>query len=226
MALDPSEMDRIVSLTKVPLPRLVDWKNGAGTAFELRCSGFQEGACKIALNVADGLTVPLAIPVVHGEYESRKEEDGTLVYTGKPGNTMGQATTPDGRAAFAVAYDLTELDPQGRPIFKIYFGTAASWFVKNAYHQKWNDLRDVRAELDPTATPAPVSTDDRVGKERAQNPRSRQRAEEREQRHDSGGGGRGRGSRGGGSRGRGGGGGGGGGGRGRGGGGSRGGGSD
>lgn len=204
MALDPSEMDRISSLTGVPLSRLVDWKNRGGEAFELRCKVVEGGACEISLNTPEKLAIPSAVPLLHGDYDSRKEEDGTLVYVSKQGNTMGQAETPDGRPAFAVGYDLTDLDDKGRPLFKVYFGTAAAWFVKNAYHQKWNDLREVRQEIEPQADLIPKEPDAK-GKERGRNPRTVQREKDREQqrgggyRHSGGqGGGRGGGRSGGG----------------------------
>ncbi|HEX2021631.1 MAG TPA: hypothetical protein VHH36_02910, partial [Candidatus Thermoplasmatota archaeon] len=149
--LDPSEADRISQVTGLPLMRLVDWKNRAGDPFELRCAPQPGGLYALALNTPQPTEVKAAIPLVHGDYESRKEDDGTLVYKGLPGNSMGQALTPDGRPAFGVGYDVTELDAEGRPVFKVYFGSATEWFVKNAYHQKWNELRDARRELEPDA---------------------------------------------------------------------------
>lgn len=190
--LDPSEMDRITQLSGLPLMRLVDWKNRAQEPFELRCKPLEGGAFALELNTPVPTTVSSAVPVVHGDYESRKEEDGTLVYKSLPGNSMGQVIANDGRPAFGAAYDMTELDAQGRPVFKVYFGSATEWFVKNVYHQKWNELREVKRELEPEAAPAPsAQPDERVGKERARNPRDRARSEQR-----GGGGGQGRGRRG------------------------------
>jgi hypothetical protein len=176
-------MDRITHVTKVPLQRLVDWKNRAGDPFELRCVPTEGGTFRIELNTPQPTTVESVVPIVHGDYESRKEEDGSLVYKALPGNTMGQAITNDGRPAFGVAYDVTELDPQGRPLFKVYFGSASEWFVKNQYHAKWNDLRDVRRELEPDAAPPPASDEPR-SKEAGRNPRDVARSEQRE--HDGG----------------------------------------
>lgn len=191
-------MDHISTVTKVPLQRLVDWKNRAGDPFELRCRPLEGGAFQLELNTPQPTLVERALPVVHGDYESRKEDDGTIIYKALPGNTMGQAITPDGRPAFGVAYDITEIDAEGRPSFKVYFGTASEWYVKNQYHAKWNDLREVRKELEPDAVMAPSAPqDDRVGKERGRNPRDAARAEQR-QGGGAGGGGRGhRGRRGG-----------------------------
>jgi hypothetical protein len=184
-------MDHISTLTKLPLQRLVDWKNRAGEPFELRCKPGEGGVFQIELNTPQPTAVDRAVPVVHGDYESRREDDGTLVYKALPGNTMGQAITPDGRPAFGAAYDITELDAEGRPLFKVYFGSASEWFVKNVYHAKWNDLREVRKELEPDSVPAAgPPQDDRVGKERGRNPRDAARADERQ--HRGGGGGRGR----------------------------------
>jgi len=177
--LDPSEMDHISTVTKVPLMRLVDWKNRAGEPFELKCAPQEGGVYHLELNTPEPTVVERARPVVHGDYESHKDDAGGITYKALPGNTMGQALTNDGRPAFGVAFDLTEIDKDGRPLFKVYFGSASEWFVKNAYHQKWNDLRDVRAELDPAAAPPPP-TDARVGKERARNPRDAARAQQRQ----------------------------------------------
>ena len=64
-------------------------------------------------------------------------------------------------------------------MFKIYFGSATEWFVKNAYHARWNDLRDVKNELEPDA-PKPASDAPQLeGKERGRNPRDRARNEQR-----------------------------------------------
>lgn len=190
--LDASEIDRISHVTKVPFTRLVDWKNRAGEPFEMRCKPRDDGTFVVELNTPQPTVVEGVIPLVHGDYESRKDEDGSIVYKGLPGNTMGQVTTTDARPAFGVAYDVTELDAQGRPVLKAYFGSASQWYVKNEYHQKWNDLREVRRELEPDAAPAPPPVDDRVGKERGRNPRDAARAQER-QHYGGGGGGRGRG---------------------------------
>jgi hypothetical protein len=187
-------MDRISHLTSLPLMRLVDWKNRSAEPFALRCRNVEGGLFSIELNTPQPTTVPAAIPVVHGDYESHKQEDGSLLYKGLPGNSMGQVVANDGRAAFGVAYDATEMDAQGRPLFKVYFGSATEWFVKNVYHQKWNALREVKRELEPDA--APVSQqpqDERVGKERGRNPKDRARNEARGGGH---GGGYGRGHRG------------------------------
>lgn len=181
-------MDHISNLTKVPLARLVDWKNRSGQPFQLTCRPLEGGAFQLGLDTPQPTIVERAVPVVHGEYESHKQDDGSLVYKSLPGNTMGQVIANDGRPAFGVAYDITELDPQGRPLFKIYFGSSSEWYVKNQYHAKWNDLREVRRELEPEAAPPPKPADDRVGKERGRNVRDAQRAQERQ-----GGGGRGRG---------------------------------
>lgn len=175
-------MDHISTATKVPIQRLVDWKNRAGDPFELRCRPGEGGAFHLELNTPQPTVVERAVPIVHGDYESRKEDDGTLVYKALPGNTMGQALTPDGRPAFGVAYDLTEIDADGRPTFKVYFGSASEWYVKNQYHAKWNDLRDVRRELEPDAV-APAPSQEPRGKEAGRNPRDAKRAEEQEQRH-------------------------------------------
>ena len=196
MPLDPSEIDHISTVTKVPIQRLVDWKNRAGEPFELRCRAGEAGAFHLELNTPQPTVVERAVPIVHGDYESRKDEDGTLVYKALPGNTMGQALTPDGRPAFGVAYDITEIDAEGRPSFKVYFGSASEWYVKNQYHAKWNDLREVRKELEPDAVAATPAQDDRVGKERGRNVSDRARAEQR-QRGSGDGGGRHRGRRGG-----------------------------
>jgi hypothetical protein len=124
---------------------------------------------------------------------------------------MGQVMGNDGRPAFGVAYDVTEVDAEGRPVFKVYFGSASAWFVKNVYHAKWNDLREVKRELEPESpgrtdgssgprdrgAPAP-NPDAPRGKEAGRNPRDRARAEQ--QQHgggQGGGGGRHRGRRGG-----------------------------
>ena len=121
----------------------------------------------------------VALPVVHGDYESHKQDDGTIVYKSLPGNSMGQVATPDGRPAFGVGYDVTEMDAEGRPLFKVYFGSATEWFVKNAYHAKWNALRDARAELEPDSASAPATGgEERRGKEAGRNPRDRKRAED------------------------------------------------
>src|SRR5581483_4439184 len=150
------------------------------------------GAFALDLNTPQPTHVPAAVPIVHGDYESRKEDDGTLVYKALPGNSMGQVVANDGRPAFGVAYDLTEMDAEGRPVFKVYFGSATAWFVKNAYHQKWNDLREAKRELEPESAPAPQPDAPR-SKEAGRNPRDRARNEQRGQ----GGGGRHRGRRGG-----------------------------
>lgn len=192
MPLDPSEMDHISTVTKVPLIRLVDWKNQAGTPFELRCKPLEGGRFLLELNTAQPVIVEASVPMVHGDYESRKEDSGDLVYKGLPGNTMGQAATPDGRPAFGVAYDITELDAEGRPLCKVYFGSASEWYVRNQYHAKWNDLREVRRELEPDSVPAPAPQDDRQGKERGRNPRDAARAEQRQGGGGGAGGGRGR----------------------------------
>lgn len=188
--LDPSEMDHISNVTKLPLTRLVDWKNRSGEPFSLVCRPQEGGVFTLELNTPQPTIVERAIPVVHGDYESHKQDDGSLVYKSLPGNTMGQAIASDGRAAFGVAYDLTELDAQGRPLFKVYFGSSSEWYVRNQYHAKWNELRDVRRELEPDAVPPPATQDTRVGKERGRNVRDAQRAHER---MGGGGGGRGRG---------------------------------
>lgn len=196
MALDASEMDHISNVTKLPLTRLVDWKNRAGEPFELRCQPQEGSVFRLQLNTPQPTVVERAIPVVHGDYESHKQEDGSLVYKSLPGNTMGQALANDGRPAFGVAYDLTELDAQGRPLFKVYFGSSSEWYVKNQYHAKWNDLREVRRELEPESAPAPQpQADARVGKERGRNPRDAKRAQERQRGGGGGGRGRGRGRR-------------------------------
>jgi len=157
VALDASEIDRISHLTQLPLMRLVDWKNRAAEPFELRCRSAAEGALDVQLNTPQPTAVRGVMVLVHGDYESRKDEDGSLVYKALPGNSMGQVVGNDGRPAFGVAYDVTELDAQGRPVFKVYFGSATEWFVKNAYHAKWNDLRDVKRELEPDSAPAYAS---------------------------------------------------------------------
>lgn len=193
VALDASEMDHISNVTKLPLTRLVDWKNRAGEPFELRCKSLEGGVFHLELNTPQPTVVERSIPVVHGDYESHKQDDGSLVYKSLPGNTMGQALANDGRPAFGVAYDLTEIDAQGRPLFKVYFGSSSEWYVKNQYHSKWNDLREVRRELEPESAPAPQqqpAQDQRQGKERGRNPRDAKRAAERQH---GGGGGRGRG---------------------------------
>ncbi|MEA3199123.1 MAG: hypothetical protein QOE90_551 [Thermoplasmata archaeon] len=202
--LDPSEVDRIAHVTGLPLMRLVDWKNRAAEPFELRCKPTEGGAFALDLNTPQPTAVPTAVPVVHGDYESRKEDDGAVVYKGLPGNSMGQVLANDGRPAFGVAYDVTEMDAEGRPLFKVYFGSATEWFVKNAYHQKWNDLREAKRELEPESAPAPQQDAPR-GKEAGRNPRDRARNEQRGG-GQGGGGGRRRGRRGGRGRGRGGGG--------------------
>jgi len=191
--LDPSEMDHIARKTGLPLMRLVDWKNRAGEPFELRCRPAEGGGFSLDLNTPQPTALPAAVPVVHGDYESRKEDDGAVVYKGLPGNSMGQVMGNDGRPAFGVAYDVTELDAEGRPLFKVYFGSASAWFVKNVYHQKWNDLREAKRELEPESAPAPQQDAPR-GKEAGRNPRDRARAE---QHRGGGGGGRHRGHRGG-----------------------------
>jgi len=192
--LDPSEVDRIVHVTGVPLMRLVDWKNRAGDPFELKCKPREGGSFALELNTPKPTTLLSAVPVVHGDYESRKEEDGTLVYKALPGNSMGQVIANDGRPAFGVAFDCTELDADGRPLFKVYFGSATEWFVKNVYHQRWNELREVKAELEPDAPkpPAELTDEERANKERGRNPRDRKRSEEQA----AGGGGHRRGRRG------------------------------
>jgi hypothetical protein len=185
-------MDRISHLTSLPLMRLVDWKNRSAEPFALRCRNVEGGLFSVELNTPQPTTVPAAIPVVHGDYESHKQEDGSLLYKSLPGNSMGQVVANDGRAAFGVGYDVTEMDAQGRPLFKVYFGSASEWFVKNAYHQKWNELREVKRELEPDAGPAPQQPqDDRVGKERGRNPKDRARNEARGGGHGGHGGGRG-----------------------------------
>src|SRR5581483_3949257 len=152
------------------------------------------GAFALDLNTPQPTHVPAAVPIVHGDYESRKEDDGTLVYKALPGNSMGQVVANDGRPAFGVAYDLTEMDAEGRPVFKVYFGSATEWFVKNAYHQKWNDLREAKREIEPEVAPAaPPFEAPRSGKEAGRNPRDRARNEQR----GEGGGSRRRGRRGG-----------------------------
>ena len=177
--LDPSEVDRIVHLTGLPLMRLVDWKNRAGEPFELRCAPKENGLFSIDLNTPIPTHLDGAVPVVHGDYESRKDDDGALVYKALPGNSMGQVLANDGRPAFGVGFDVTSLDPEGRPLFKVYFGTATEWFVKNAYHQRWNELREVKNELEPDA-PKPASNAPQLeGKERGRNPRDRARNEQR-----------------------------------------------
>lgn len=176
--LDPSEVDRIAHLTAVPLMRLVDWKNRPGEPFELRCAPKEGGLFRIELNTPQPTLVEGAVPVVHGDYESRKEEEGgAIVYKALPGNSMGQVVANDGRPAFGVAYDMTELDPEGRPLFKVYFGSATEWFVKNVYHQRWNELREAKREIEPEAEAKPASQDERQGKERGRNPRDRARSE-------------------------------------------------
>jgi len=188
-------MDHIAQKTGLPLMRLVDWKNRAGEPFELRCRAVEGGAFSLDLNTPQPTTLAAAVPVVHGDYESRKDEDGALVYKGLPGNSMGQVMGNDGRPAFGVAYDVTEIDAEGRPLFKVYFGSASAWFVKNVYHQKWNDLREAKRELEPEQAPAPQPEGPR-GKEAGRNPRDRARAEQH-QGGGGGGGGRHRGRRGG-----------------------------
>ena len=180
--LDPSEVDRIVHLTGLPLMRLVDWKNRAGEPFELRCKPLESGTFAIDLNTPLPTHVNAAVPVVHGDYESRKEEDGTLVYKALPGNSMGQVVANDGRPAFGVAFDVTELDGDGRAVFKVYFGSATEWFVKNAYHARWNELREVKNELEPDAPKPASEAPELSGKERGRNPRDRARSAEREER--------------------------------------------
>ncbi|HVM44486.1 MAG TPA: hypothetical protein VM582_01020 [Candidatus Thermoplasmatota archaeon] len=191
--LDPSEVDRIVHLTGLPLMRLVDWKNRAGDPFELRCKPQEGGLFAIELNTPMPTSVRAAVPVVHGDYESRKDDDGTLVYKALPGNSMGQVLANDGRPAFGVAFDVTTLDAEGRPVFKVYFGSATEWFVKNQYHARWNDLREVKNELEPDAPKPASDAPEPAGKERGRNPRDRARAE---QRAGGGGGGAGRSRRG------------------------------
>lgn len=190
-------MDRIAHLTAVPLMRLVDWKNRAGEPFELRCKPLGNGAYLLDLNTPVPTSVASAIPLVHGDYESRKEDDGTIVYKALPGNSMGQVLANDGRPAFGVAYDVTEMDGEGRPVFKVYFGTATEWFVKNVYHQKWNDLREAKRELEPDAEPAKPIDDAPRSKEAGRNPRDRARNEQRGQGGGNGGGRSRRGRRGG-----------------------------
>jgi hypothetical protein len=177
--LDPSEVDRIAHLTGVPLMRLVDWKNRSSDPFELRCIPKEGGAFRLELNTPIPTVLEIAVPTVHGDYESRKEDDGTLVYRSLPGNSMGQVHTNDGKPAFGVAFDCTELDAEGRPSFKVYFGSATEWFVKNAYHARWNELRDAKNEIEPDA-PKPASDAPQLeGKERGRNPRDRARAQQR-----------------------------------------------
>ena len=161
--------------------RLVDWKNRAAEPFELRCTPKEGGLFRIELNTPVATTVDAAVPLVHGDYESRKEEGETaaIVYKSLPGNSMGQVVANDGRPAFGVAFDVTELDAEGRPVFKVYFGSATEWFVKNVYHQRWNELREVKRELEPDAEPQKPAEDDRQGKERGRNPRDRARNEQR-----------------------------------------------
>jgi len=185
-------MDHIAQKTGLPLMRLVDWKNRAGEPFELRCRPVEKGSFALDLNTPQATGVPLAVPIVHGDYESRKEEDGTVVYKSLPGNSMGQVLANDGRPAFGVAYDMTEVDAEGRPVFKVYFGSATEWFVKNVYHQKWNDLREAKRELEPEATPALPAGDGPRSKEAGRNPRDRARNEQRGQGGGGGGGGGGR----------------------------------
>lgn len=192
--LDPSEVDRICQLTSLPVMRLVDWKNRSAEPFELRCRPIEGGLFALDLNTPQRTIVPVALPVVHGDYESRKDEDGAIVYKSLPGNSMGQVLGNDGRAAFGVAYDCTELDAQGRPLFKVYFGSATEWFVKNAYHQRWNDLREAKRELEPEAAAAAAPAqaapaDERRGKERGRNPRDRARNAQRGGGNGGGGGG-------------------------------------
>lgn len=192
LVLDPSEVDRIAHLTGVPLMRLVDWKNRSAEPFELRCVPLEGGLFRLELNTPVPTTIASAIPVVHGDYESRKEEDGALVYKALPGNSMGQVLANDGRPAFGVAYDCTELDASGRPLFKVYFGSATEWFVKNQYHARWNALREAKNELEPDAPKPASDTPQLEGKERGRNPRDRARNEQR-----GGGGGHSRGAQGG-----------------------------
>jgi hypothetical protein len=172
--------------------RLVDWKNRAAEPFELRCRAAEGGAFSLALNTPQPTSLAAAVPVVHGDYESRKEEDGTIVYKGLPGNSMGQVVANDGRPAFGVAYDVTELDAEGRPLFKVYFGSASEWFVKNVYHVKWNELRDAKRELEPESAAPPPQTDAPRSKEAGRNPRDRARSEQRGAQHQGGRGGGGR----------------------------------
>ena len=190
-------MDRLSHLTGLPLMWLVDWKNRAAEPFELRCKAVEGGLYHIQLNTPQPTTVAAAVPVVHGDYESHKQEDGSILYKSLPGNSMGQVIANDGRPAFGVAYDATEMDAQGRPLFKVYFGSATEWFVKNVYHQKWNALRDVKRELEPDAAPAPAqpAQDERRGKERGRNPKDRARNEARAGGHGGGQGGGGGGRR-------------------------------
>lgn len=161
--------------------RLVDWKNRAGEPFELRCAPTEKGLFRLELNTPVPTAVTAAVPVVHGDYESRKEEDGSIVYKALPGNSMGQVVANDGRPSFGVAYDVTELDAEGRPLFKIYFGSATEWFVKNVYHQRWNELREVKRELEPEAEAPKPAGEELQGKERGRNPRDRARAEQSQQ---------------------------------------------
>jgi hypothetical protein len=163
--------------------RLVDWKNRSGDPFELKCKAREGGGFTLELNTPIPTTVAAAVPVVHGDYESRKEDDGTLVYKALPGNSMGQVLANDGRPAFGVGYDCTELDAEGRPLFKVYFGSASEWFVKNQYHARWNELRDAKAEIEPDAPkmPTQLTEEERANKERGRNPRDRKRSEEGQQ---------------------------------------------
>ena len=199
--LDPSEVDRIAHLTELPLMRLVDWKNRVAEPFELRCTPAEGGGYHLELNTPQPTAVKLAVPVVHGDYESHKGDDGVLVYKALPGNSMGQTATPDGRPTFGVGYDVTELDGEGRPLFKVYFGSATEWFVKNAYHQRWNELRDARIEIEPDSAPKPAAQpDERRSKEAGRNPRDRKRAADRQSGGGGGGHGAGNGGEGGGRR--------------------------
>lgn len=160
--------------------RLVDWKNRAAEPFELRCTPKEGGLFRLELNTPQPTTVEAAVPVVHGDYESRKDDAGAIIYKALPGNSMGQVVANDGRPAFGVAFDLTELDAEGRPVFKVYFGSATEWFVKNVYHQRWNELREAKRELEPEPEPQKPASDEPQGKERGRNPRDRARSAERE----------------------------------------------
>ncbi len=176
--LDPSEIDRIVEVTKVPIGQLVDWKNRLGEPFRLKCEPLDGGLYRATVDLGVPFHATNVLPVVHGEFEKHDDADTKAVtYEARPGNTMGQLVGNDGQPAFGVAFDLTSVDAEGRPLLKVYFGSAAAWFVKNEYHAKWNAVREVRAELEPGLRKAPEPAP--VTKAAAQNPRSRQRERER-----------------------------------------------